>query len=139
MTLNPIEQNELLGEITKTLTAAAPAGWQRLIFDFLVLGRQASPAFAARLGDGSVQQVRAPKEVSQPLSRLRKGMYAEGLGTWFSLRLVIDPPATFHAKFDRDNEPAFGVPPAADQYVLEQERFYRSEQNLPDWFRAKLR
>ncbi|MGY6658276.1 hypothetical protein ACXIZN_39555 [Amycolatopsis sp. TRM77291] len=138
MTLTPVEQNELLGEITKTLTAAAPEGWQRLIFDFKVIGRQASPAFAARLTDGSTQQISTPKDVSKPLSRLRKGMYAEGLGTWFSLGLVIDPPATYRAQFDRDTEPTFPSPPAAEQYALEQERFPRTDENLPDWFRSKL-
>ncbi|WP_460695750.1 hypothetical protein [Nocardia thraciensis] len=138
MTLTPIEQNELLGEITTTLLTVAPTGWQRLVFDFRVIGRHASPALAAKLADGSIQQVGIPKEVSKPLARLRRGMYMERLGTWFTLSLVIDPPATFHAEFDRDSKPGFPAPLAADQYALELERFPRSDENLPEWFRSKL-
>lgn len=138
MTLTPQEQSELLGEITTTLVGAAPQGWRRLIFDFMVVGKHVNFAFAGRWPDGSTRQVELPRAVSKPLSRLRRGMYADGLGTWYSLELVIDPPAMYNARFNRDSEPRFRTPPAPEQYALDQERFPRTGENLPEWFRAKL-
>jgi hypothetical protein len=136
--LSPSEQNELLGEITTTLVDTAPEGWQRLIFDFMVVGRHANVAFAASMADGSMRQLSVPKDLSKLLSRLRKGMYAENLGTWFSLELIVDPPARYHARFNHDTEPAFRTPPAPEQFTLDQERFPRSDENLPEWFRSRL-
>ena len=138
MTLTPQEQSELLGEITTTLVGAAPEGWRRLIFDFMVVGKHVNVAFGGRLSDGSTRQVQVPREISEPLSRLRNGMYAEGLGTWYSLDLVIDPPDRYKARFNRDAEPPFRTPPAPEQYALDLEWFPRTEENLPEWFRANL-
>jgi hypothetical protein len=138
MTLSPIEQNELLGEITKSLVAAAPPNWQRLVFDFMAIGKHVNVGLGAALDDGTRQPVPAPREVSKPLSKLRRGMYADGLGTWYSMDLVIDRPDTFHARFNRDDEPPFRTPPAPDQYALDQERYPRTPENMPEWFRAKL-
>jgi hypothetical protein len=79
------------------LVGAAPDGWYRLVFDFMTIGRHVSVAFAARMNDGDVLQIELPTEISKPLPRLRRGMYREGQGTWYSLDLVIDRPATYRA------------------------------------------
>ncbi len=138
MPLNPIEQNELLGEITEILISAAPPNWERLIFDFMAIGTHVNVGMGAALDNGARQSVPAPRELSKPLSKLRRGMYAEGLGTWYSMSMVIDRPDRFHARFNRDDEPPFQTLPAPDQYALDLERFPRTPDNLPDWFRAKL-
>ncbi|VVJ15513.1 Uncharacterised protein [Amycolatopsis camponoti] len=138
MTLNPIEQNELLGEIAKTLIEAAPPNWQRLFFEFMSVGKHASVGMAATLENGTRQQVPAPRELSKPLSKLRRGMYADGLGTWYSMDMVIDRPDRYQVRFNRDEEPPFPTPAAPEQYALDQERFPRAPENMPDWFRAKL-
>jgi hypothetical protein len=138
MTLNPIEQNELLGEISRMVIAAAPPNWQRLIFDFMTVGKHVNVGVGAALDNGARQQVPAPRELSKPLSKLRRGMYAEGLGTWYSMDMVIDRPDRYHVRFNRDDEPRFQTPPAPEQYALDQERFPRTPENMPDWFRAKL-
>ncbi|GAA0899924.1 hypothetical protein [Virgisporangium aurantiacum] len=137
MTLTPVEQNELLEKITITLIEAAPPDWQRLIFDFMVMGRQASAGLGVALDNGVRQQVPAPRDVSQPLARLRRGMYVDGLGTWYSMDLVIDRPSIFHARFNHDTEPPFRTPPAPEQYLLDQERYPRTPGNMPDWFRSR--
>src|SRR4051812_12447597 len=138
MTLNPIEQHELLSEIAKLIMNAAPPNWQRLVFEFMAIGRHASAGTGAALDNGDHQRVPAPRELMKPLGKLRKGMYAEGLGTWYSMHMVIDRPDTFHARFNRDDEPPFRTPPAPDQYVLDMERYPRTPENTPDWFRARL-
>jgi len=138
MTLSPIEQNELLGEIAKTLIDAAPPNWQRLIFDFMAIGKHVSVGMGAALDNGVRQQVPAPRELAKPLGKLRHGMYAEGLGTWYSMDMVIDRPDRYHVRYNRDSEPPFQTPPAPDQYTLDLERYPRTPENTPDWFQAKL-
>ncbi|UOZ07737.1 hypothetical protein [Amycolatopsis sp. WQ 127309] len=138
MTLTPIEQNELLGEIAESLIAAAPPNWQRLVFDFMAVGKHVDVGLGAALDNGARQPVPAPREVSKPLAKLRRGMYADGLGTWYSMDMVIDRPDRFQARFNRDDEPPFRTPPAPEQYALDQERYPRTPENTPPWFRAKL-
>jgi hypothetical protein len=138
MTLTPIEQHEVLGEIAKMLIDAAPANWQRLVFDFMVIGKHVSVGMGAALDDGVWQQVSAPRALTKPMAKLHCGMYAEGLGTWYSMDMMIDRPDRFQARFNRDNEPPFRTPPAPDQYTLDLERYPRTPENVPAWFRAKL-
>ncbi|MFB9686383.1 hypothetical protein [Amycolatopsis plumensis] len=138
MTLSPIEQSEILGEIAKTLMNAAPPNWERLTFEFMSIGKRAGVGLGATLDNDTHQQVPVPRELSKPLSKLRRGMYAEGLGTWYSMDMVIDRPDRYRVHFNRDDEPPFQAPPAPDEYALDQERFPRTPENMPDWFRAKL-
>ncbi|WP_326944373.1 hypothetical protein OG439_31610 [Amycolatopsis sp. NBC_01307] len=138
MTLTPIEQNELLGEIAEQLIAAAPPNWQRLVFDFMAVGKHVDVGLGAALDNGARQPVPVPREVSKPLAKLRRGMYADGIGTWYSMDMVIDRPDRFQARFNRDDEPPFRNPPAPEQYALDQERYPRTPENTPPWFRAKL-
>lgn len=110
MTLTPIEQNELLGEIAEQLIAAAPPNWQRLVFDFMAVGKHVDVGLGAALDNGARQPVPVPREVSKPLAKLRRGMYADGIGTWYSMDMVIDRPDRFQARFNRDDEPPFRNP-----------------------------
>ncbi len=136
--LTPAEQNELLGQITTILVQELPAGWQRLIMDFMAVGRHVNVAAGVRMADGSTQRFSPPKETAKLFSRLRKGMYVDGVGTWYSLELIVDPPNTYSVKFNRDEEPRFRSAPAPEQYLLDQERYPRTEENMPEWFRQRL-
>ncbi|MFD2465977.1 hypothetical protein [Amycolatopsis silviterrae] len=135
---SPEEQDRLLSEIATALAAAAPEGWQRIVFDFMTLGRHANLACGARMADGSTQQVPVARELSKPLAQLRRGKYVQGRGTWYTLSLAIDPPLTYHASFNEDDEPAFHTPPRPEDYALDQERYPRDEDYLPLWFSARL-
>ncbi|WP_406638280.1 hypothetical protein [Amycolatopsis sp. WGS_07] len=135
---SPEEQDQLLNEIATALAAAAPEGWQRIVFDFMTLGRHANLACGARMADGSTQQVSVARELSKPLAQLRRGKYVQGRGTWYTLSLTIDPPLTYQASFNEDDEPAFHTPPRPEDYALDQERYPRDEDYLPLWFSARL-
>ncbi|MCG3750770.1 hypothetical protein [Amycolatopsis sp. Poz14] len=134
----PRDPEQLLGEISTALVAAAPQGWQQIVFDFMTLGRHANLACGARMADGSTQQVPVARELSKPLAELRRAKYVQGRGTWYTLSLVIDPPSNYLASFDEDDEPAFHTPPRPEDYALDQELYPREEDYLPLWFSARL-
>lgn len=135
---DPKDPEQLLSEISAALVAAAPQGWQRIVFDFMALGRHANLACGARMADGSTQQVSVPRELSRPLAELRRSKYVQGRGTWYTLSLVIDPPSHYQASFNEDDEPAFHTPPRPEDYALDQELYPRDEDYLPPWFSARL-
>ncbi len=61
-------------------------------------------------------------------------------GAWYSMTLTITPDMRVVARFDYENEPewsGFG-PPAYNSFVRELERFPRSEEKLPAWFRPRM-
>ncbi|MGW1677988.1 hypothetical protein [Saccharopolyspora sp. NPDC002376] len=64
-------------------------------------------------------------------------MYSEGRGTWFSMRFIIDPPHNFQVQYNYRNLPDWGEAPAAD-FKLDLERYPRSEDDIPEWFREEL-
>ncbi|GAA1027429.1 hypothetical protein [Amycolatopsis albidoflavus] len=132
------DPDELLSEISAALVAAAPQGWQRIVFDFMALGRHANLACGARMADGSTQQVPVARELSRPLAQLRRSKYVQGRGTWYTLSLAIDPPSSYQASFNEDDEPAFHTPPRPEDYALDQELYPRDEDYLPLWFSLRL-
>ncbi|WP_370934219.1 hypothetical protein [Amycolatopsis sp. cg13] len=134
----PRDPDELVSEIATALAAAAPQGWQQIVFDFMALGRHANLACGARMADGSTQQVPVARELSKPLAQLRRSKYVQGRGTWYTLSLVIDPPSSYQASFDEDDEPAFHTPPRPEDYALDQELYPRDEDYLPLWFSLRL-
>jgi hypothetical protein len=97
--VDPLEQHDLLGDVTMILVGVAPPDWQRLVFRFDVVDRKVQVAFAARTTSGDTIQIPVPREVSHPLSTLRKGMRASGAGVWSSIELLIDPPSKYQVKF----------------------------------------
>lgn len=136
--LTPIEQNELLQDITARLLQVLPPGWHQLIIEYQVIGAHIDVAVGVRSPDGVLQLWNPPAEVWRLFARLRKGMYRDGVGTWFAARFSIDPPDTFSINYNWQNEPAWGSPPPSEAYPVELSRFPRTEDNIPPWFRTHL-
>jgi hypothetical protein len=136
--LDPLEQNELLGELTALVVAAQPPDWREVMIDYRHLGRQTDGAVGVLDPSGTHVVWEPPAEVWRMLQRLRGGMYRDGEGTWFSVRLTIVPPARFTAEYNWRHKPSFLKWPAADEFVVEQDRFPRGRAYMPDWFSEGL-
>ncbi len=136
--LPPDEQHRLLGEATRTMLELAPTGWHRIILDYMTLGRRINVGSSAMVGDGSVVRLAPPRTLAPLFAQLRSGMYAQNTGTWFSFRLIIDPPRTFAVKYNWNDLPPFPAVPDREHFEIDQERFPRSPENMPDWFRHGL-
>ena len=136
--LTPQEQHDLLGEITAMLVPALPPGWQRLMIDYSVIGRTSDAGIGVTGPDGHVRHWNPPTEVWRLFARLRKGTYEDGRGVWFGCRLTIDPPARFTIQYNRDVEPRFPNHPSPEDFLLEEKRYPRARDAMPDWYARRL-
>jgi hypothetical protein len=138
--LQPVEQNQLLDEIATMLVKAAPPGWRQILIDYRVIGKNSDVGVGIRDANGTVQAWDPPVEVWREFTRLRMGMYREALGTWYSLRLEIDPPSRYSTSFNWEQMPNFHPDryPAPEEFALDHKRYPRSEAHMPDWFRERL-
>ena len=136
--LDPAQQNELLGQMTTMIVESQPPGWRELMIDYLHLGRHTDAAVGYLDADDTYQVFDPPAEVWRMFQRLRGGMYREGEGTWFGVRLKIEQPARFTVRYNWNHRPSFETWPAPDQFQLDLERFPRGEAYVPAWFRESL-
>jgi hypothetical protein len=136
--LNPVQQEELLGEMTAVMVAAQPPDWREVLIDYHHLGKHTDGVAGALDPGGTYRLWNPPPVVWQMFQRLRGGMYREGEGTWFSARMKIERPARFTVRYSWRERPSFPTWPTPDQFVLELERFPRGDAYLPPWFRENL-
>ncbi|GAB1514853.1 hypothetical protein [Actinophytocola sp. KF-1] len=94
--MNPVEQHELLSEITIALVGEVPAGWQRIVVDYSIEDGRVRVGSGVRMRDGSHVHVPVPRTLAPRFRLLREG------DTWHRLSLVIDPPNTYHVRYFRD-------------------------------------
>jgi hypothetical protein len=134
----PPEQEEVVRNACLALLDEAPADWKRIQFEFYSTVGIDSAEFKITRQDGSTFKLQPPMAVMEPLGDLRSGMYQEGKGSWYTARIVIDPPGRYSVEFDYDNEPAFEPPLVPGVYALDFEHFPRTPEHTPDWLRAKL-
>ncbi|WP_040804497.1 hypothetical protein [Nocardia concava] len=136
--LSPLEQHEMLSDITLGILETLPMGWARLIVRGTIVGRYAARETGVKMPDGSVQGLSFPPEAWRKFQDLRHGMYASGLGTWVEFEYVLDPPGRFHIDYNRDRQPRFRKTPTSQDFALENKWFPRSDEHMPDWFRRGL-
>ncbi|SES29942.1 hypothetical protein [Lentzea albida] len=136
--LSPIEQQEKLAEITQEILPTLPQGWSRLVVRAKMIGPHSEAYTGVRMGDGSVRGWSFPPEVWRKFQQLRKGMYAEGLGSWIEFEYVLDPPGRFSIRYNRDEAPEFDEAPSPENFATEQKWFPRADETMPEWFRNGL-
>lgn len=136
--LNPVEQQEKLQEITKLVVDTLPDGWSRLVVRARMIGPHSEADTGVKMADGSVRGWSFPAEVWRMFQQLRKGMYAEGLGSWIEFEYFVDRPARFQIRYNRDQEPKFEEWPTNENFATEQKWFPRAGESMPEWFRRGL-
>lgn len=87
---------------------------------------------------GRFNSVRGSFELSRAMDRLRAASYREGAGTWFSAQIVVTAESSATANYNYDDEPEWDSPLDPVDYVKDQEKFPRDEDNQPDWLKQKL-
>ncbi|GAA1347056.1 glycohydrolase toxin TNT-related protein [Saccharothrix algeriensis] len=133
------DQNAILGSVTTLLVQRLPGDWEQLFVDFRMAGSHLETAASGLTIFGGSFQWQLPDEALPFLVRLREGMARPGRGTWLAVKLHLVHPDTYSAEFDRDHEPDWASPPAAEQYRAELELHPRDD--APAWLleRAGLR
>ncbi|MCP9954610.1 antitoxin YezG family protein [Actinomadura madurae] len=122
----------------RALRAAAPAGWERLDFEFRATVGIDSASFEVEDAGGGRRTALPPGQAVGRMDELRRVMYRADKGAWFTARLQVERSGHFSAEFDYDGEPEFTPPLAPSAYALDLDRFPRADEHIPDWLRAKL-
>ncbi|MET9224533.1 hypothetical protein [Lentzea sp. NPDC003310] len=125
-------------EIGRLLVEGSPAGWSRIDLRASVSSTQDLMALTVLMPDHSSPPADLQLPVGRVLRELRELMYAEGRGTWFSLRYTMDPPDVFHVVYNHDFDPLWTPDLSPHEWALDLERFPRAPEHVPDWLRAKL-
>lgn len=133
------KEREAVNGAVRALRSAAPEGWERLGFEFRATIGIDSASFEVVNADGSARTALPPGQAVGKMDELRRVMYQRGKGAWFTARLEVERSGRFSAEFDYDGEPDFTPPLTPSAYVLDLERFPRSDEHIPSWLRAKLR
>lgn len=116
----------------------APREWRKLDLKVTMASTVDDFVFATVMYDGTVNPVEMPMEIRRAFVDMRELLYEPGLGTWFSVRFVMDPPDYYRVSFNFDVDPVWDPPVAPEVYAKDLEAFPRSEENTPAWLRAKL-
>jgi hypothetical protein len=93
--LSPMEEAEVLDEITLGLVAVLPPGWGRLVVEYGVVDGRVRVGSGLKMADGSFTKVQVPRTLAPLFAKLRRD------NDWHQLDLIIDPPSTYHAKYHR--------------------------------------
>ncbi|WP_221584811.1 hypothetical protein [Microbacterium sp. G2-8] len=133
-----IAEAEIRAEIARELVAVAPAGWVRIVFSAASVGGATDVLVTAELENGGDRSLAAPSGTALPLSRLRRALYEQDRGTWFSMELIVTSDGAAEATYDYDDEPREFVGLIPRLWLADQEKFPRSLENRPEWLRAKL-
>ncbi|MEV6071194.1 hypothetical protein AB0L82_32005 [Nocardia sp. NPDC052001] len=140
--LNPTQQHDILSDITLQVIPTMPAGWTRLVLRVMEIGRHAEVESGVKMADGTVQawsrDSQMWREVWGRFMELRAGMYTPLIGTWVSVTYVLDPPGQFNIQYNRDEQPPFETAPSRENFQLEQQRFPRTPDHMPAWYRENV-
>ncbi|WP_460770072.1 hypothetical protein [Mariniluteicoccus flavus] len=96
-------------------------------------------SYAVFISDGGPElRTLAPSAAERAAERLRHLMYTPGVGTWFTMEVLVRREGTADTRFDYDSQPAFHVPPSDLAYVEDARVFPRDAAHTPDWLADKL-
>ncbi|WP_131739900.1 hypothetical protein [Actinomadura roseirufa] len=134
---SPAEREAVNGAV-RALRSAAPAGWERLCFEFRATVGIDSASFEVVDAGGERRQAMPPGQAVGRMDELRRAMYRRGKGAWFTARLEVERSGRFSAEFDYDGEPEFTPPLTPAAFALDLDRFPRTDEHIPGWLRARL-
>ncbi|MGW6425808.1 hypothetical protein ACWF82_24310 [Nocardia sp. NPDC055053] len=118
---------------------AAQQDWRRIEVDVLGSGADFDVKYSILKEDGSVGIGDIPTQAMRAFSDMRHLRYEEdGTGTWFSMRMFLDPPDFMNAIYNSWVDPIWEPPIPPEAYAEDLRYFPRTEQNIPRWLKQKL-
>ncbi|MFF0609177.1 hypothetical protein ACFYUD_10955 [Nocardia tengchongensis] len=88
--------------------------------------------------DGSPQLREIPQEIFRAFRDLRNLRFEDDLGTWFSLRIQVDPPQDCKATFNFTVDPMWQPSIPAEKYLEDLQLYPRSAEEIPRWLEGKV-
>lgn len=136
--ISPEEQEQIARRIGVLLLQAAPEDWQQITVEYRATGEYHDLLGEVAAEDGGTEPWEPPEELWGIFEHLREGMYRPEVGTWLSALYVVERPSSYRIDINFDAEPQWQRPLPAAAYVDELRRYPRTDDNIPDWMRAKL-
>ncbi len=131
-------RGQLRDRIGLALLDVAPEGWRRIDLRCRAVVDVHDVTLTVLLEDGSQPDVVIPQNAVDDLLELRRVMYKPNEGTWFSVRILLDPPGRLNANYNFDWDPRWepGIPPRS--WAQDLREFPRDAEHIPGWLRDKL-
>ncbi|MBF6354960.1 hypothetical protein IU449_10455 [Nocardia higoensis] len=134
-----VRQGELISEIGGILVEEYGTEWDKMWLESRTLGPESEDDVYIERAASDTVNCSVPMRAGGLLGELRDVMATPEGGAWYSMTLTITPDMRVVARFDYENEPEWsGFGPAYNSFVRELERFPRSEEKLPAWFRPRM-
>lgn len=137
-----MRQREIVDEVAAGMPARVQGDWVRLELDERWLSMYSEADMTVSYADGTTGSSLPPRGTNDLVEELRKLMYQEGVGTWFSATWTVekggDGNIDADVQFNYDSEPAWDDDIQPGLYGMDLEDFPRSEENIPDWLKALL-
>jgi hypothetical protein len=131
-------EEELMQQIGAMLLDVAPEGWRRIDLLVRMNVKVYDTELTVYLENGKTAEVFPPEGLTKPFAELRQLHYLPGRGTWFSVRVSLDPPGSINFSYNMDHDPLWNPPIPAEFWVRDLEVFPRDEAFIPAWLREKL-
>jgi hypothetical protein len=136
--MGPIEQEEFIREIAANLVRDIPSDWESATYDVQIVGGYINERMEVVFDNGETGLVEIPDDSGLKATRLRSGMYKQGAGTWFSVRLNLWSSGKYRCNFNYADKPSFGFAPDVRDYEQDLKLFPRDEERIPEWMREIL-
>ncbi|MER7016110.1 hypothetical protein ABT324_32180 [Saccharopolyspora sp. NPDC000359] len=132
------EADEIRQQVVDSLLANAPSDWAEIQLDFRASSTICQAEVSGSVLSGSPLLMPPPDGTTGRLKALRAVMFEPGRGTWFSLHLGVQRGGSPQYRFNYTDDPHWRPPVAPTVFTLDQERFPRDDQYIPDWLRERL-
>ncbi|GAA1485707.1 hypothetical protein [Brachybacterium fresconis] len=137
-----IRQGQLIDEIASQVPLEVEGEWSKLIYIRTAVSMNAQEEMRVYRPDGSVGSALPPLDMEDLSEELRKVMYRDGVGTWFTATWTLEREESgeisVSSEFDYENEPKWDASITASTYAIELEDFPRDEENIPEWLKRKV-
>ena len=133
-------QSEILSEMANAMAESIAGEWDHATYVITRLGGQGSGDFQIFDEDGQSRQG-SDWTTFDLADDLRRVMFVEGRGSWFTMTLTVDHSGSVSADFDYENPPDFesamlGV--TGYSVATEQHDFPRDRAHQPQWYSVLL-
>ncbi len=111
-----IAEKIALETTAQVLHSVLPPGFSSVELKISMLSSLKAAVVRVYKDDGSHSSVRNVREIVEEIKDLRRVMYRDEIGTWFSARISVDSNGALDANFNFDEEPPWKFP-ISPQYV----------------------
>lgn len=137
--MTPDGADQIYQRIGGALVSVAPPGWTEIQAVYLEASTTSQFQSSAVLPDGEKVWLRGvPHDVDYAFEELRKLLYQEGKGAWYTAHATVTSEGRISFDFDYDNEPAWATPVVPQTYVEDLALFPRDPDQQPQWLREQV-